>query len=57
MVLLEEGKRPLGGPECRWEDNISMDVNERVWTGLAASGHFCEHSNEHSGSINHKDFC
>jgi hypothetical protein len=23
-----EGKRPLGRPRCRWEDNIDMDVNE-----------------------------
>ena len=33
IVLLEDVKRPLGRPECRWENNISMDVNERVWTG------------------------
>jgi hypothetical protein len=33
-----EGKRPLGRPRCRWEDNIRMDLRERengvVWTGL-----------------------
>ena len=23
-----EGKRPLGRPRCRWEDNIKMDVQE-----------------------------
>jgi hypothetical protein len=23
-----EGKRPLGRPKCRWEDNIRMDVKE-----------------------------
>jgi hypothetical protein len=23
-----EGKRPLGRPKCRWEDNIKMDVQE-----------------------------
>ena len=22
------GKRPLGGPRCRWEDNIKMDLQE-----------------------------
>jgi hypothetical protein len=22
-----EGKRPLGRPRCRWEDNIQMDVH------------------------------
>jgi len=35
-----EGKRPLGRPRCRWEDNIKMDLH-RVecggmgWTELA----------------------
>jgi len=23
-----EGKRPLGRPKCRWEDNIKMDLRE-----------------------------
>ena len=23
-----EGKRPLGRPRCRWEDNIKMDLQE-----------------------------
>jgi hypothetical protein len=23
-----EGKRPLGRPRCRWEDNIRMDLQE-----------------------------
>ena len=23
-----EGKRPLGIPRCRWEDNIKMDLQE-----------------------------
>ena len=29
-VLIEkpEGKRPLGRPRCRWEDNIKMDLEE-----------------------------
>jgi hypothetical protein len=36
-VLMEkpEGKRPLGRPRRRWEDNIKMDIQEvkwRVWT-------------------------
>jgi hypothetical protein len=31
-----EGKRPLGRPRHRWEDNIKMDLGENgvVWTGL-----------------------
>jgi hypothetical protein len=23
-----EGKRPLGRPRCRWEDNIKLDLQE-----------------------------
>jgi hypothetical protein len=30
MVGTPEGKRPLGRPRRRWEDNIKM----HVWTGL-----------------------
>jgi hypothetical protein len=32
-----EGKRPLGRPRRRWEDNIIMGLEEvgcGVWTGL-----------------------
>jgi hypothetical protein len=25
------GKRPLGKPRLRWEDNIKMDLQELVW--------------------------
>jgi hypothetical protein len=28
------GKRPLGRPRHRWEDNIRMDSREIVWEGL-----------------------
>jgi hypothetical protein len=28
-----EGKRPLGRPRCRWEDNIKMDLWEIVIDG------------------------
>jgi len=30
MVLVgkPEGKRPLGRPRCRWEDNIQLDLHE-----------------------------
>jgi hypothetical protein len=30
-----EGKRPLGRPRRRWEDNIRMDVREIGWGGMA----------------------
>jgi hypothetical protein len=29
-----EGKRPLGRPRCRWEDNIKMDLRE-MWIDRA----------------------
>jgi hypothetical protein len=40
LVGKPEGKRPLGRPRRRWEDNIKMDVQEVVgvrggWTELA----------------------
>jgi hypothetical protein len=28
LVGKPEGKRPLGRPRCRWEDNIRMDLQE-----------------------------
>ena len=28
MLLKPEGKRPLGRPRRRWEDNIKMDLQE-----------------------------
>jgi hypothetical protein len=31
-----EGKRPLGRPRCRWEDNIKMDVREIGIDGASA---------------------
>jgi hypothetical protein len=40
LVGKPEGKRPLGRPRCRWEDNIKMDLQEvgcggMDWIGLA----------------------
>jgi hypothetical protein len=28
LVGKPEGKRPLGRPRCRWEDNIKMDLQD-----------------------------
>jgi hypothetical protein len=28
LVGKHEGKRPLGRPRCRWENNIKMDLQE-----------------------------
>jgi hypothetical protein len=30
-----EGKRPLGRPTCRWEDNTGMDLGEIGWECVA----------------------
>jgi hypothetical protein len=29
-----EGKRLLGRPNHRWEDNVQMDLREREWGGM-----------------------
>jgi hypothetical protein len=26
-----EGRRPLGRPRCRWDDNIKIDLQEVGW--------------------------
>ena len=31
VVGKPEGKRPLGRPRHRWEDNIKIDVQEMGW--------------------------
>jgi hypothetical protein len=31
FVGKSEGKRPLGRPRCKWEDNITMDFMETGW--------------------------
>jgi hypothetical protein len=40
LVGKSEGKRPLGRPRRRWEDNVRMDLQEvgcgfEEWIGLA----------------------
>jgi hypothetical protein len=37
LVGKPEGKRQMGIPRCRWENNIKLDLQEvrcGVWTGL-----------------------
>ena len=51
------GKRPLGRPRRRWEDNIRMDLTEigvitRNWIDSTQEGP-CECGIEPLGSINH----
>jgi hypothetical protein len=31
FVAKPEGKRPLGRPRCRWEDNNKMDLRRTGW--------------------------
>jgi len=55
MSVPIEGKKPLGRPRHRWEDNIKMDLREIGIDGaklirLAPLASFCENGNELSGS-------
>jgi len=34
LVGKPEGKRPLGRPRCRWEDNVKMDLLEAGCGGM-----------------------
>jgi hypothetical protein len=60
LVGKPEGKRPLGRPRCRREDNIKVDLrgNKMTRYGVDASSSgkllvagCCEQGNEPSGSI------
>jgi hypothetical protein len=60
LVGKPEGKMPLGGPRCRWEDNIRMDLRGntvgRCRLDPSGSGYepvagSCEYGNEPWGSI------
>jgi len=35
-----DGKRPLGKPRRRWEDNIKMDIQEMEWFIFFMAGTF-----------------
>jgi hypothetical protein len=34
LMRMPEGKRPLGIPRLRWEDNIKIDLREIEWGGM-----------------------
>jgi hypothetical protein len=53
LVGKSEGKRPLGRPRHRWEDNIKMDLQEVGCGGMAGT---CECGNEYYGSIKCRNF-
>ena len=37
LVGKREGRRPLGKPRRRWEDNIKLDVREMGWEAWIGS--------------------
>jgi hypothetical protein len=55
LVGRPEGRRPLGRPRRRWEDNINMDLREIGFGDVDWMG-CCEHGNEPSGSIKCGEF-
>ena len=65
LVAKPEGRRPLGRPRRRWEDNIKIDLLEVGCVGYglhgasSRQGHVagaCEFGNEPSGSIKCGEF-
>jgi hypothetical protein len=63
LIGKPKGKRPLGRPRRRWEDNIKLDlrVDRDRWGELDSAGSgqgpvtdFCEYGDEPSGSIKKK---
>jgi hypothetical protein len=64
LVGKPEGRRPLGRPRRRWEDNIKMDLREVGWGGVdwihlaqdrQVAGS-CVYGDEPSGSIKCGEF-
>ena len=56
-----EGKRPLGRPRCRWEENIKMDLHKvgcggLDWFDVEQVAGTCEYGKELSVSIKHVEF-
>jgi len=64
LVVKPEGKRPLGKPRLRWEDNIKMDHREvgvgwrldGVGSGYGQMAGTCEYGDELSDSIKCGEF-
>jgi hypothetical protein len=62
LVGKPEGKRPLGRPRRRWEDNIEMDLRGSgwesgfIWLRTWFSGGLLRHVNEIWGSIKDGEF-
>ena len=65
LVGKPDGKRPLGRPSRRWEDNIKMDLQEvgcggyvldQAGSGWGYLASTCECGDEPAGSIKCGDF-
>jgi hypothetical protein len=65
LVGRPEGRRPLGRPRRRWENNIKMDLQEVGWEGvdwidmardMGQVAGSCDCGNEPSDSIKHGEF-
>jgi hypothetical protein len=61
LVGRPKGKRLLGRPRHRWDNNNKMDLREigldgANWIQLAPMANFCEHSTEPLGSIMKADY-
>ena len=65
LVGKPEGKRPLGRPRRRWENNVKMDLQEvgcggygldRADSGYGQVAGTCECGNESSGSVKCGEF-
>jgi hypothetical protein len=52
-----EGKRPLGRPRRRWEDNIKLDLKDSARSGESSLAGFCEHSYEPTVSMKKASYC
>jgi hypothetical protein len=56
LVGQPEGRRPLGRPRRRWEDNFKMDLRDRSGSGQGLVVGFCECGYEPSGFIKCGEF-
>jgi hypothetical protein len=51
LVGRPEGRRPLGRPRRRWEDNIMMDLRE-IWFGAVDWIHWAQDSDRWRALVN-----
>jgi hypothetical protein len=51
FVRKAEGKRTLGRPRRRWEDNIRMYLRERAWEGVDWM-HLCQDKDQRRAVMN-----